>query len=176
MCNTTGRSCYRPAAHAWATASTPGRGSPKPADDHTTSPCPPIRALQTQAGRAALASVELSRGTSVCRHRAASARRFRAGAARPPTRGDSRLTMRCPRAPTHTSPDARGRLPWRPWRPRLGGRPGTFERPHLVGCPYIGHPIGDHVAGPSSVDLEKAGRRHALRGYLLHVHRWPQMT
>jgi len=46
--------------------------------------------------------------------------------------------------------------------PLLGGLPGKIERPHLHG-PHVGHPIHHHVAGPSSVDPDKAGRRHALR-------------
>jgi len=36
---------------------------------------------------------------------------------------------------------------------RLSGR--TFNSPH------VGHPIHHHVAGPLSVDPDKAGRRHA---------------
>ncbi len=44
----------------------------------------------------------------------------------------------------------------------LGGLPGKIERPRLDRL-YVGHPIDHHVAGPSSVDPDKAGRRHALR-------------
>jgi hypothetical protein len=47
--------------------------------------------------------------------------------------------------------------------PLLGGRPGKNERPHLFGSPHVGHPIHHHVAGSSSVDPDKAGRRHAQR-------------
>jgi len=43
----------------------------------------------------------------------------------------------------------------------LGGLPGKIERPHLFGGPHVGHPIDHHVAGPLSVDPDKAGRRHA---------------
>ena len=45
----------------------------------------------------------------------------------------------------------------------LGGLPGKIERPHPFGSPQVGHPINHHVAGPSSVDPDKAGRRHAPR-------------
>jgi hypothetical protein len=45
----------------------------------------------------------------------------------------------------------------------LGGLPGEIERPHLFGSPHAGHPIHHHVAGPLSVDPDKAGRRHAQR-------------
>ena len=47
--------------------------------------------------------------------------------------------------------------------PLLGGLPGKTERPHPFGSPHAGHPIHHHVAGPSSVDPDKAGRRHAQR-------------
>jgi hypothetical protein len=48
--------------------------------------------------------------------------------------------------------------------PLLGGLPGKNERPHpFNSCPHAGHPIHHHVAGPSSVDPDKAGRRHAQR-------------
>src|SRR5271157_6613625 len=43
----------------------------------------------------------------------------------------------------------------------LGGRPEKNERPHPITSPHAGHPIHHHVAGPSSVDPDKAGRRHA---------------
>ena len=45
----------------------------------------------------------------------------------------------------------------------LGALPGEIERPHLFGSPHAGHPIHHHVAGPLSVDPDKAGRRHAQR-------------
>ena len=45
--------------------------------------------------------------------------------------------------------------------PLLGERPGKTERPHPF--PHAGHPIDHHVARPSSVDPDKAGRRHAPR-------------
>ena len=45
----------------------------------------------------------------------------------------------------------------------LGGLPGKNERPHPFTSPHVGHPIHHHVAGPSSVDPDKAGRRHAQR-------------
>ena len=47
--------------------------------------------------------------------------------------------------------------------PLLGGLPGKTERPHLFASPHAGHPIHHHVAGPMSVDPDKAGRRHAPR-------------
>jgi hypothetical protein len=47
--------------------------------------------------------------------------------------------------------------------PVLGGRPEKNERPHPFDSPHVGHPIHHHVAGPSSVDPDKAGRRHAPR-------------
>ena len=54
--------------------------------------------------------------------------------------------------------------------PLLGGLPGKNERSHPFGSPHVGHPINHHVAGPSSVDPDKAGRRHAQRrGHLPHV-------
>src|SRR6478752_7648372 len=45
--------------------------------------------------------------------------------------------------------------------PLLGGLPGKTERPHPFRSPHAGHPIHHHVAGPSSVDPDKAGRWHA---------------
>jgi hypothetical protein len=47
--------------------------------------------------------------------------------------------------------------------PLLGGLPGKNERSHLFTSPHVGHPINHHVAGPMSVDPDKAGRRHAQR-------------
>jgi hypothetical protein len=47
--------------------------------------------------------------------------------------------------------------------PLLGGLPGKNERPHPFNSPHAGHPIHHHVAGPSSGDPDKAGRRHAPR-------------
>ena len=41
--------------------------------------------------------------------------------------------------------------------PLLGGLPGKNERPRPFGSPHAGHPINHHVAGPSSVDPDKAG-------------------
>jgi hypothetical protein len=59
----------------------------------------------------------------------------------------------------------------------LGGLPGKNERSHPFGSPHVGHPINHHVAGPSSVDPDKAGRRHAQRrGHLPHVQGRQQMT
>jgi len=49
----------------------------------------------------------------------------------------------------------------------LGGLPGKIERPHSFSSPHAGHPIDHHVAGPLSVDPDKAGRRHAQRHTLL---------
>ena len=46
--------------------------------------------------------------------------------------------------------------------PLLGGRPGKNERPHPSPARTPGT-LGHHVAGPSSVDPDKAGRRHARR-------------
>jgi hypothetical protein len=59
--------------------------------------------------------------------------------------------------------------------PLLGGLPGKIERPRPFGRPQVGHPINHHVAGPSSVDPDKAGRRHAQRGHS-SVHGRSQMT
>jgi hypothetical protein len=59
-----------------------------------------------------------------------------------------------PAASSRTSPAAT-HAAW------LGGRPGKNERPHPFGSPHAGHPINHHVAGPSSVHPDKAGRRHA---------------
>jgi hypothetical protein len=47
--------------------------------------------------------------------------------------------------------------------PCLGGLPGKIERSHPFGGPHVGHPIDHHVAGPLSVDPDKAGRWHARR-------------
>jgi hypothetical protein len=62
--------------------------------------------------------------------------------------------------------------------PLLGGLPGKNERSHLFGGPHVGHPINHHVAGPSSVDPDKAGRRHTRNdvGHLPHVQGRRQMT
>jgi hypothetical protein len=50
--------------------------------------------------------------------------------------------------------------------PLLGGLPGKTERAAPPSAaPHVGHPIDHHVAGPSSVDPDKAGRRHAQRGH-----------
>ena len=52
--------------------------------------------------------------------------------------------------------------------PIVGGLPGKTERPHPPSVtPHAGHPINHHVAGPLSVDPDKAGRRHAQRAHLL---------
>ncbi len=45
--------------------------------------------------------------------------------------------------------------------PVWGGPPGKTERPHRFTSPHAGHPIHHHVAGLSSADPDKAGRRHA---------------
>ncbi len=45
--------------------------------------------------------------------------------------------------------------------PVLGGPPGKNERPHPFASPHVGQPIDHHVAGPLSVDPDKAVRRHA---------------
>ena len=58
--------------------------------------------------------------------------------------------------------------------PLPGGRPGKNERPHPF--PHAGHPIDHHVAGPSSVDPDKAGRRHPQHTHLPHIHRRQKMT
>jgi hypothetical protein len=47
--------------------------------------------------------------------------------------------------------------------PLWGGLPGEIERPHPFASPHAGHLIRHHVAGPLSVDPDKAGRRHAPR-------------
>ena len=61
--------------------------------------------------------------------------------------------------------------------PLLGGLPGKIERSHPFGSPHVGHPIHHHVAGSSSVDPDKAGRRHARRHLPHHVsHGRQQMT
>jgi hypothetical protein len=72
--------------------------------------------------------------------------------------------MRCARALpiTQLMPAAGSRTPPAA-TPVLGGRPGKNERPHPFGSPHVGHPIDHHVAGLSSVDPDKAGRRHAQR-------------
>jgi hypothetical protein len=68
------------------------------------------------------------------------------------------LTQLMPAASSRKSPAA---------TPLLGGRPGKNERPHPF--PHTGHPIDHHVAGPSSVDPDKAGRWHALTRLPHHV-------
>ena len=73
--------------------------------------------------------------------------------------------MRCARAlPIFQLMLAAGSLVSPAAAPVLGGPPGENERPHLLRLPtYVGHPINHHVAGPLSVDPDKAGRRHARR-------------
>ena len=72
--------------------------------------------------------------------------------------------MRCARALPIPMPAASSRkVPVA--TPLLGGLPGKNERPHPFTSPHVGHPIHHHVAGPSSVDPDKAGRRHAQRLY-----------
>jgi hypothetical protein len=63
-------------------------------------------------------------------------------------------TQLMPAARSRTSPVA---------TPLLGGLPGKIERPHPSAVPHVGHHIDHHVAGHLSADLDKAGRRHALR-------------
>ena len=78
--------------------------------------------------------------------------------------------MRCTRALpiNHLMPAASSRkIPVA--TPLLGGLPGKTERPHPFGSPHAGHPIHHHVAGPSSVDPDKAGRRHAPTRLPHHV-------
>jgi hypothetical protein len=74
-----------------------------------------------------------------------------------------------PAASSRTSPAA---------TPLLGGRPGENERPHPLRQPAsVGHPINHHVAGPLSVDPDKAGRRHPQRvSRTTFSHRRHQMT
>ena len=81
--------------------------------------------------------------------------------------------MRCARAlPVQLMPAASSRMvPVA--APLLGGLPGKIERPHP--SPRVGHPINHHVAGLLSVDLDKAGRRHAQRPQPC-VHGRPQMA
>jgi hypothetical protein len=65
------------------------------------------------------------------------------------------ITQLMPAASSRTTPAA---------TPLLGGRPGENERPHPFWQPaHVGHPIDHHVAGPLSVDPDKAGRRHPQR-------------
>ena len=54
--------------------------------------------------------------------------------------------------------------------PCAGWTPRKNERPHPFGSPYAEHPIHHHVAGPKSVDPDKAGRRHARRRLPHHIH------
>jgi hypothetical protein len=84
--------------------------------------------------------------------------------------------MRCARAlPTlQLMPAASSRRP-PVATPLLGGLPEKNERPHFFGSPRVGHPINHHVAGPISVDPDKAGRRHAQRGHV-PLHGRLQMT
>jgi hypothetical protein len=75
--------------------------------------------------------------------------------------------MRCaPAPPLHPLIPAAGSHEPPVATPLLGGLPGKIERPHLFGSPHAGHPIHHHVAGPWSVDPDKAGRRHAQRAHL----------
>jgi hypothetical protein len=87
--------------------------------------------------------------------------------------------MRCVRAlPTLQLMPAVGSLGAPVDTPLLGGLPGKNERPHpFNSCPHVGHPIHHHVAGPMSVDPDKAGRRHARRVYrTMSYHGRKQMT
>ena len=78
--------------------------------------------------------------------------------------GGGRLTMRCARA-CHTTADAAASSRSVPVAtPLWGGLPERMTG-RTVGRPAVGHPINHHVAGPSSVDPDKAGRRHAQRGH-----------
>jgi hypothetical protein len=82
--------------------------------------------------------------------------------------------MRCTRAlPIHPLMPAAGSLGVPVATPLVGGLPGKIERSHP--SPQAGHPINHHVAGPLSVDPDKAGRRHPQRDHL-PVHRRPQMA
>lgn len=65
------------------------------------------------------------------------------------------ITQLMPTASSRNSPAATSSL----W----GGPPAKTERPHPFDSPHAGHPIHHHVAGPLSVDPDKAGRRHAPR-------------
>ena len=84
--------------------------------------------------------------------------------------------MRCARALStlQLMPAARSRnspvatLYWVDLLQRLSGRT-------LLAAPHVGHPIDHHVAGPWSVDPDKAGRRHAQR-WTPAVHGRLQMT
>ena len=72
--------------------------------------------------------------------------------------------MRCARAlPTYQLMPAASSRKCPVAAPLWGGLPGKNERSHPFGSPHVGHPINHHVAGPSSVDPDKAGRRHARR-------------
>jgi hypothetical protein len=85
--------------------------------------------------------------------------------------------MRCaPALPIYPLMFAAGSLETPVATSLLGGLPGKIERPHLFSNPHVGHPINHHVAGPSSVDPDKAGRRHTRNMDTRSVHRRPQMT
>ena len=85
--------------------------------------------------------------------------------------------MCCARAlPIYQLMPAAGSLGLPVATPLLGGLPGKIERPHTFGDPHVGQPINHHVAGPSSVDPDKAGRRHAYRTHRRTVHGRQQMT
>ena len=81
--------------------------------------------------------------------------------------------MRCARAlPIYQLMPAAGSSRSPVATPLLGGLPGKIERPHPFTSPHVGHPIHHHVAGPLSVDPDKAGRRHGRR----HARRVSRIT
>ena len=86
--------------------------------------------------------------------------------------------MRDARAlPTDPLMPATGSLSGHAATPLVGGPPGKIERSHPFGSPPVEHPIDHHVAGSMSVDLDKAGRRHApLVPRTTFPHRRQQMT
>ena len=87
--------------------------------------------------------------------------------------------MRCARAlPTNQLMPAASSRSVPVATPLWGGPPGKTERSHPFGGPHVGHPIDHHVAGPSSVDPDKAGRRHTPRvsRTTLFSHGGQQMT
>jgi hypothetical protein len=61
--------------------------------------------------------------------------------------------------------------------PLLGGLPGKNERPHPSAARTSGTPSIIMSPDPSSVDPDKAGRRHAPRvSRTTFIHGRPQMT
>lgn len=90
--------------------------------------------------------------------------RWRLGAAHPATSGGGRLTMRCLRALRIFQPMPAVGSPDLPVAPQLlSGLPGKNERLHPFSAAHMSGTPSIIMSPDSSVDPDKAGRRHAQR-------------